>query len=393
MKSNTLINWAVILILIYIGRVQELIPYVNLLSIGKIAVIIVLGLYGLSQKKGIEFPSIPTFSQGKYLIGISVMAVLSIPGSVWPGKSLDFFVSYYLKLLLFVYLLVKISRSQEHLKKLCWGLAFSCFALCLSAIIAPTIVDNRLHIGGTYDPNDAALVLVMALPVIFFLWEVCTGLKKHFLLATMLMSLFVIPQTGSRGGLIALLAVVLGIIAKKGKKAFLFSIPLLGVIFVFFTVFGHENLDRFKSFQTLDIDYNNTAQDGRIQIWRRARTLALNKPLLGSGVGAFIEADGTTHEGGKWITAHNSFLQIAVELGVIGLTLHLWVIFKMVQQARRQPSWLSNGLEVGLYGYCVGGLFLSWAYFYLFYLFIALSLVQARLEQIEQTQPVTVTIA
>nr|WP_246545502.1 O-antigen ligase family protein [Pelotalea chapellei] len=195
----------------------------------------------------------------------------------------------------------------------------------------------------------------------------------------MLLSLYVIPKTGSRGGLLALVAVVLAVLIKKGwRRFFQGAIVAVTVGGIFYYAAG-DQLERLMTVSDLDTDYNQTAQEGRVQIWQRTSKMIVQHPLFGSGVGAFITAEGQTHEGGKWSAAHNSFIQIGVELGVIGLLAHLWVIWKMIVLARKNPDKYSFGIEVAMYAYVVGGMFLSWAFAYLFYFFLGLSLAKSRI--------------
>jgi len=381
LQEKKLINCLMVLVLIYVGRIQELIPFLSSLMIGKVAVILVLLLYIISKKDGQYKQPIFSYPQAKYVAIITLLALLSIPGSIWQWQSFDFVVSFYSKLLIFVYLIVMIVKTEDDLRKLCWGIGISCLVLCITAVVNPkTVEGGRLYVGGTYDPNDFALLLTMCLPVMFYLWEKESGSIKHLLLVPMLISLYVIPKTGSRGGFLAFAIVMIAILLKKGIRYFIKGTFILAIITAMFYFSGSQQLDRFKTILDLDKDYNQDVQEGRVQIWKRSSMLMLDKPLLGSGVGAFTAAEGRTHEGGKWSTAHNSFIQIGVEAGIFALVAHIWIIWKMISQARQRPGWLSSGLEVGLYAYVVGGMFLSWAYAYIFYLFVGLSLAQARIE-------------
>lgn len=388
MQLNNLVNLFVVLILIYVGRIQELIPGLSQLSIGKVAVILLLVLYLFANKQEQLKQPIFNYPQAKYIAIIAILSVLSIPGSVWQGKSFDFVFSFYSKLLLFVYLMVMIVSKEEHLRKLCLGLSCSSLALCVAAIANPRIVEaGRISSSVTYDSNDLALLLVMSLPVMYYLWEEESGIVKHCLMITMLLSLYVIPKTGSRGGLLALVAVVLAILIKKGKKRFFQGAVVAAAVAAIFYYAAGDQLERLMTVSDLDTDYNQTIQEGRVQIWKRTSKLIAQHPLLGSGIGAFITAEGRTHEGGKWSSAHNSFIQIGVELGVIGLAAHLWVVWKIIALARQRPGKYSSGLEVAMYAYIVGGMFLSWAFAYLFYFLIGLSLSKSRIDDAQAATP------
>ncbi len=108
---------------------------------------------------------------------------------------------------------------------------------------------------------------------------------------------------------------------------------------------------------------------------------------------AIGEASG--RKAGRWNTAHNSFLQIGVELGVAGLIIFLSMLARTIRDLRRvqflymgspdsPEPYLASMLEVSLYGFVVGGFFLSQAYSPLLYLIIGLSVVLGRMAAMEQ---------
>ena len=64
--------------------------------------------------------------------------------------------------------------------------------------------------------------------------------------------------------------------------------------------------------------------------------MMFSHPVLGVGVGAFIAANGATS--GSYVDAHSAFVQIAAELGIIGIATFLVMIafaFKSIWRRRR----------------------------------------------------------
>jgi hypothetical protein len=118
---------------------------------------------------------------------------------------------------------------------------------------------------------------------------------------------------------------------------------------------------------TSDTDYNQTAETGRLQIWSRGIGYMLQNPVLGLGPGNFQTAEGTLSPlaerqqfgiGVRWNAPHNSFVQIAAELGIPGL---------------RRSAALTPALTASLLGFVVGSFFLSLAYSEMLYTLVALS--------------------
>jgi O-antigen ligase len=107
----------------------------------------------------------------------------------------------------------------------------------------------------------------------------------------------------------------------------------------------------------------------------------LDNPILGVGPGNFATAEGTLSPlaerqmwgiGVRWNAPHNSFVQVAAELGIPGLTLYIAVIASAFRALRRATP-LTPALTASLLGFVVGSFFLSLAYSDMFYTLVALA--------------------
>jgi putative inorganic carbon (HCO3(-)) transporter len=133
---------------------------------------------------------------------------------------------------------------------------------------------------------------------------------------------------------------------------------------------------------TSDTDYNQTAETGRLQIWSRGIGYMLQNPVLGLGPGNFQTAEGTLSPmaerqqfgiGVRWNAPHNSFVQVAAELGMPGVALYVAVIVSAFRALRRSADPLTPALIASLLGFVVGSFFLSLAYSEMLYTLVALS--------------------
>ena len=72
-------------------------------------------------------------------------------------------------------------------------------------------------------------------------------------------------------------------------------------------------------------DFETSAVGGRLEFWRVAYKLWLNKPVNGYGLGSYFSAYYIEYGGNNWYSrfAHNYYLQTAAELGIIGVILLL----------------------------------------------------------------------
>jgi O-antigen ligase len=125
---------------------------------------------------------------------------------------------------------------------------------------------------------------------------------------------------------------------------------------------------------------------GRVEIWRQGLDAFSEHPLTGVGSGAFRAAV----ESGK--AAHNVFVSVLAEVGLIGLVLFAIILAICVHQALRQPKWESRLWLAILLVWAIGALVHSWEERKQTWLFLSLVVVSAGLlvradESATQTVP------
>jgi O-antigen ligase len=107
-----------------------------------------------------------------------------------------------------------------------------------------------------------------------------------------------------------------------------------------------ELIRRFASFaQTDDI-----SQDTRAEIWRETGGLIRDYPVLGAGLGSYVTAFlkyKTTAPDNTVDYAHNDYLQVLAEMGVVGFAAALglvWFVFGRAWRGAHGWGWLEMGL-------------------------------------------------
>ena len=215
----------------------------------------------------------------------------------------------------------------------------------LSSLVQDTIVEgNTFSRGNTYrgltaNINISAFMLTMKSPVIiYFLFKHQKNKLKVFLLALVLLivviSIFILL---SRGAFIAFatstfLLILYFFIKSINRKLFLSSI-YLGVILVGYFISSSlinsvdSNIinDRISS---INMDRTDNSIDERIRFYFAAVKSISKNPILGIGIGNWkiegIRFDAKNLEGYRVANhAHNDFLQIAAESGLIALLFYL----------------------------------------------------------------------
>lgn len=392
LRVSVAVYGLMLLVLVYIGRIQELVPNLDRLNLGKTAFVLSILLFIVAPRNSDS--SFASAVQIKCIIGILFLALLSIPFSYWPGGSMIFVTQNFIKILIFFFLIVTVVKNIAEIHKIVWAITCSVFALSLTVLISDE--EGRLSASSTYDPNDLAFVLVTFLPIVYYFMKQNTGLKKIVLIAVLLMMIVASLATASRGGLIGFIVIAVVIFIKQGKSLKQAILPLiaLGVVVSLFA--SSTFWERMASMPNLDEDYNVSAGGGRVEIWKSGVKMMVKRPLTGIGINAFEFAEGATHTdlttgiSGKWNAAHNSFIQIGAELGVVGLILFIKLLTSSIKSIRKCrennakgiiPYWFLDGTEVAIYGYITTGFFLSQAYSSVLYLLIALVVVIQKLEK------------
>jgi len=326
----------------------------------------------------------------KYVIGLLMLGIITIPTSVWPGHSLDFLIGSYLKTLVLFVFMTRVLRRVKDLRKMIWAFMVSIFLIGLMSINAE--ITHYHAVTGMYDPNDIALVMVCALPFTIYFFKEVHGLGRIFLAVCFFLVLMTIIMSVSRGGFIGLIAVGVYLFMRSPRKAKGYSLAVIVLVILLFIQFAPDTYwDRISTIWNPQTECDETGA-GRTEIWKKGLKIFLTHPILGVGIDNFTTAYGISlGTPGKWSAVHNSFLQIVVELGIVGIILFIFLTLGTVLKMRKLQKlwknekklkdfiWLSHAIEVGMVGYIVCGFFLSQAYFDYLYLILGLSVAMQRI--------------
>lgn len=129
--------------------------------------------------------------------------------------------------------------------------------------------------------------------------------------------------TLSRGGMISLVLGLLScFIILSGKQKVRFFIYFLFALF-FLVLLVYVNYELLEPFISKRVSGLETGA-GRFEIWGNAIELFYNKPLLGYGIFTFRDVSGALF--GDPRHAHNTYLEVLVETGLLGLLIFLTVL-------------------------------------------------------------------
>ena len=242
--------------------------------------------------------------------------------------------------------------------------------------------DGRFTLGGL-NPDVYAPLLLIAL------WIALVGLRFRPALLKLPLALILLAGaflTQTRTGLVAsvlggILALCIAPWVAKGYilrwGAMLAVVGLAAVAAVFLLAPGYvgHGLERFETIaslrQTHDMSGRTSLWLGAIQVWRQHL-------LMGVGVGNYAELSAQySAYAARWLqvhhvaqAAHNMYLGVLSELGLIGFFLFAWMLVLGLLAAVRaaRTEILGGGLLCGLCVYVVAGAALNFSYVKLPYL-------------------------
>jgi O-antigen ligase len=253
----------------------------------------------------------------------------------------------------------------------------ACLVVAMRFMAAVGVSTGRISVGASYDPNDIAMVLATLFPFVAYSF-IQGGLRAKLLCTALIGGIMLgILSTGSRGGLLALgvAGALLAFSPGTGVKTWhkLFVVVLAAGFFM--SPAADKVKKRFQevlSGEDYNLDTSHEKGGGRLVIWQESLQVIAEHPLTGVGVGNATTEMGLQYH--RWLTVHNSYLQIGVELGVPGLIVFLLLlrtIWRNCREARRvfmpkldmrSAALLATCTRIALVTYVVGAFFLSQAY-------------------------------
>jgi O-antigen ligase len=350
-----------------------------------IALVLAAGLFLFSQRK--------SFNQPQFLL-IPLFLFIAMVSKVvngWAGGALFVFFVFAPVLLAYV-LLANTVDTRARMQSV-----MSVFVICASVLAVHGIDQASTGIGWTgvelsqgtriqyvgifNDPNDLGMLFVMCLPMAFYLstrggW---LGLKRLFWWTAIVLLVWGCYLTNSRGTLLAMVA-MLGVYIWRTRGIFWASLLGAGAL---------GGLMMLPS-RMQEMDVSEASAMGRVESWYEGIQMFIGSPVFGIGAGGYSDL----HE----LTAHNSFVLVLAETGIVGFTVWLAIVgycFRMMMAIVNREDdiiddvpmdvpdevalreWqtdkaLSLCLLISLCGFFTAAFFLSRSYVVILYLLVAL---------------------
>jgi O-antigen ligase len=322
------------------------------------------------------------------------LAAISIPMSLDSNRSIKATIEFAKVIFIFV-VLVNAVRTESRLRALVW------LVLIASCLVSGFAVNDYVHgrmnlsglriqgvIGGIFsNPNDLALHLVMMAPIAAGLvFATRNRVASLLYLAIVILFLFAIVATFSRGGFLGLIGVVTVFIWRATKRR---RLLILGagvcLVIAFIALAPRDYLNRLST----TADASAIARQDEL---KRSSLLIITHPLLGVGINNYALYSNFEH------ATHNAYTQVGSELGVAAMTIYILLLFTALRRIRMTQKlfeetkdhhrrWFAIGLEASLIGYMISSFFLSVAYLWYVYYLVGFAVCFDRITEAKRNAP------
>jgi len=237
------------------------------------------------------------------------------------------------------------------------------------------------------NPNGLANVVCQSLPFIYYGFRGTRSLfAKGLYATTFAANTYLILLTGSRGGFLFLLTMLLLFAYRSERRAIAF-IRVFALGFVVLLVMAPDYLARYGTI--LAFGQSDYSASSRIDGLIHGIGMCVKRPILGVGIGCYPVARGMWFGWSLW--AHNLYGEILGEMGLVGTAvwfLFLVTIFKTLRAIRSaqvtdpdRDRWrlhMTFAIEAVLIGRLVAGMTTHSLGVFIWYILAALTVVVHR---------------
>lgn len=315
-------------------RPQDEIPPLAFLPMAEIAALSALAslVYG-RVTRGLSFTKVTPELLG--VVGLGAVMLFTAPFSIWPGGSVQTFTDLYIKVLLIFVLMVNTLDSPTRIRQFTWLMVIATSYIAFRSVLdyarGLNLVENgRVQgaVGGMFqNPNDLALNMVAVLPLSVLLgMQATSAFGRIMAVIGGFLMIGAVIASQSRSGFMGLAAMFLFLAWQVGRKrpSFLAALAVSVVILLPFTPSSYW--ERMASITDESRDDTGSREARRLLLQEGVAAFVEN-PLTGVGAGQFKNYD-PKGRGESWRETHNVVLQVASELGILGLAIFMFLVYR-----------------------------------------------------------------
>lgn len=303
-----------------------------------------------------------------------IWCFISLIWSVKVSETL-YFIVVFIEFVILVWLIWENSRTLKQVNYLIWAyilgtIVSGCYILfnffSANAIIEQAgVTEYERYSTGAINLNDQAAIIVLGIGLALYFIRQKNYYRNYKTRIICLIAIIIgtvgVGLTGSRGGVVCLIFTILfSIFALSMRGRLILILLTLSFIFILPTFSTYLNKFSFvQRIETLNEDALSGHFGNRTIIWLAAKNLIIESPLLGSGAGTFNDA--IIPYLGYSKAPHNTFIAVFAQVGLVGFSILLWIIYSLFRACRRHFSreirnvsymllsfWLISSMTLGL---------------------------------------------
>jgi putative inorganic carbon (hco3(-)) transporter len=341
------------------------------------------------------------------VVALGMVMLATAPFSIWPGGAVGVFTELYVKVIIIFALMVNVLTTRARMESFITMVVFGTSYIGVRAVIdyargVNLIEDGRVTgaVGGLFgNPNDMALNMVAFLPLCIV---VALGRGRPLMRVIALIGVPAIVAaivfSKSRGGLVGLVAMLLVLLYQMRRVRPGVAAVVVAASLATIPVLPESFTNRMSSIFKPEEDPTGSREARKRLLEEGWKTFVAN-PVVGVGAGQFQnyqpEARGRQE---AWRETHNATLQVAAELGAVGLIIFTLLVvwgfgavlstgsalrrLRATRRARapdpshlrREPLELhASAMVASLTGWFAAAMFASVAYYWTFYIILGLA--------------------
>lgn len=331
-------DWAFVGLLAFTAvlyfRPQDQIPGLSPVPFAEITALFGLGAMVMGRiSKGLSISRInPELIA---VAGLGFVMLLTAPFSVWPGGAVGTFTDVFVKVILIYALMTNTLMTPARLHRFMWVMVIATGYIATRAVFdygrGFNLIENgRVQgaVGGMFqNPNDLALNMVAVLPLAALVaLRGKTSLARYGGWFLALMMVGAVMASHSRGGFVGLV-VMAGVFAIQLARRQPRLLAGFAIVLLFALPFAPASYwERVSSITDDSLDATGSREARRVLL-REAWETYLTFPMHGIGAG---QSQNYNPPGRMeiWRETHNVVLQVAAELGTMGLILFGYLLWR-----------------------------------------------------------------
>lgn len=355
-------------------------------------IVIVTGI-GLLNSKEWKWPPID-LTLGLLIALLAWMTFMTVI-SVYPSASWQIWDQVW-RVLILAFVVASIADSKVRIHAIIWIMTLSIVYYGVKGGIFTIQTGGVFHVFGPEgtiigDNNHLALALLMALPLLNYLWRQSQSpWIRHGLVAAMVLCFVSVAGSYSRGAYIAMVGLAIAA-WWRSKNRLLYPFVVATVAIPVLNFMPQSFYDRIDTISSAETDGSFM---GRVEAWNVAYlsaveyfpfALGFNGAQQQETVLRYLPNATSAH------AAHSIYFQVLGDNGFIGLGMYLTIIAllfyncsKVIWTTRNLPEWfwardLAGMIQLSMVAFCTGGAGLSMAYYDVIFLYIGVLTVLRRM--------------